>query len=509
MEHSAILRALCICFPTFETTFYHLKCNAMLKTTIKFIHFVLVATAVAWLPKTLFAQTKLAYLFSENMVLQQQTQANIWGWDKPGSTITIKPSWDNKKYSTKTDASGKWKTAIPTPAAGGPYEITINDGQPITLHNIMIGEVWLCTGQSNMEMPMKGFKNQPVLGSNEAIITSKNKNIRLFTVPRSSKTEKQDTIKQSKWLEANPESVSNFSATGYFFGKQLYDMLDIPVGLINISYGGSSVEAWMSATGLQPFTDIKVPAPTDSIKAVSRTPTTLYNAMLHPAIGYSIKGCIWYQGESNYDRPDQYEQLFPAMVKEWRGLWGIGEFPFYYTQIAPYDYAQLPPYNAGGKYNSAYLRDAQRKSLTKIPNSGMISLMDIGEQKSIHPMHKKEGGQRLALLALNNTYGIKGFGYASPIYDSMSVAGNVANISFRYIPNGLTSFGKDITNFEIAGADKFFYPAQVAITAKGVAVSAPQVKQPVAVRYAFKDFVMGELFSTEGLPVASFRTDDW
>lgn len=455
------------------------------------------------------ATVTLASVFSDNMVLQQQSSAAIWGWAKPGKTITLKTSWNNKNYNATVTASGKWLLKITTPSAGGPYDITIAEENRVTLHNILVGEVWICSGQSNMEMPMKGFKGQPVINSNDAILHSKNKNIRLYTVPRSSLTQTQENSKPSQWLEANPESVSDFSATAYYFGRLLNELLDVPVGLIHVSYSGSFAEAWMSAETLKQFPDIKIPATGDTIKAVSRTPTTLYNGMLHPIIGYTIKGAIWYQGESNYDNPDRYEILFPAMVNEWRSEWGIGDFPFYYAQIAPYNYAQLPPYNAGGKYNSAYLREAQRKAVSKIKNSGMAVLMDIGEEKNIHPANKETGGKRLAFLALAKTYNQKGFGFSSPSPDSLSISGSIAMVHFGNAPNGLTSFGKELTDFEIAGADKIFYPAKAWLNRGVVAVAAPEVKHPVAVRYAFKDFVTGDLFSTEGLPVSSFKTDDW
>ena len=455
------------------------------------------------------AQPRLANIFTDNMVLQQKSKAAIWGWSSPGQTIKLTPSWNKKTTTVKAEANGKWKAELETPSAGGPYTLTISDGKAIILNNVMIGEVWLCSGQSNMEMPMKGFKGQPIIGSNEAILKSTNKNIRVYTVPRASTITPQDTSKKSEWKEANPESISNFSATAYFFGKDLYELLNVPIGLINVSYGGSPAESWMDAATLSAFPDIKVPAAKDSIKSPNRTPTTLYNAMLHPVIGYGIKGIIWYQGESNYDRPDQYETLFPAMVKQWREQWKAGDLPFYFVQIAPYNYAQLPPYNVGGKYNSAYLRDAQRKSANKIPNSGMAVIMDVGEEKTIHPAAKKQGGERLALLALAKTYGLKGFGYESPAYDTLVVSNGIAEVKFKHAENWLTSYGKELSLFEIAGKDKIFYPAKAVIYRSSVMVSSPQVKEPVAVRYAFKDFVVGELFSTEGLPVSSFRTDNW
>lgn len=455
------------------------------------------------------AEVKLGSLFTDNMVLQQKADVPIWGWSDAGKNIKVKTSWNGKSYSAKADALGKWLVKVATPTAGGPYEITVSDGKAIKLKNVLIGEVWICGGQSNMEMPMKGFKGQPILSSNDAILKSKNGNIRIYTVPRSSTTELQQNSKPSVWKEANSESISNFSATGYYFGRLLNEMLDVPVGLINVSFSGSFVEAWMSPENLRQFPEVKIPAKGDTIKAVSRTPTTLFNGMLYPITGYGIKGAIFYQGESNYERPDRYEEMFPAMVKEWRSLWKQGDFPFYYVQIAPYNYAQLPPYNKGGKYNSAYLRDAQRKSQTKIPNSAMAVVLDIGEENMIHPANKEAGGKRLALLALANTYGLKGFGFASPLYKSMSVKGNVATVSFDNASNGLTSFSKELQTFEVAGSDKVFHPAKATINGSSVSVSSSSVKEPAAVRYAFKDFVVGDLFSTEGLPASSFRTDDW
>jgi sialate O-acetylesterase len=453
------------------------------------------------------ATPKLPYFFSDNMVLQQQSEPAIWGWSKAGTLVTITTSWNKKKYTTTADASGKWKTKIVTPAAGGPYDITINDGTPTVLKNVLIGEVWLCSGQSNMEMPMKGFKDQPILGSNDAIFNSANDNIRLYTVPRSVKLEPQDTSKNSPWKIAEPETVSNFSATAYYFGKLLYDKLHIPIGLVNISYGGSPVEAFMDAKTLTDFPEIKLPS-ANELKPNNRTPTTLFNGMLNPFIGFGIKGCIWYQGETNYERPEQYEKLFPAFVKQLRTQFNQGDFPFYYAQIAPYNYSQYSAANAP-KYNSAFLRDAQRKSLATIPNSGMAVLMDIGEENNIHPAQKEVGSKRLAYMALAQTYGLKGFGYASPSFDSLLITGNVATIKFTNAPNGLTAYGKPLNNFEIAGADKVFRAAKAVISQGKVLVSSIDVKEPVAVRYAFKDFVMGELFSTEGLPVSSFRTDNW
>lgn len=470
--------------------------------------FVLVFTVLLLQQSFASAAIRLPYFFSDNMVLQQQTDAAIWGWATAGSNVQVITSWNKAKYSAKADANGKWKLKVKTPAAGGPYNITISDGTPVALKNVLIGEVWLCSGQSNMEMPMKGFRDQPILGANDAVFNSANDQIRLYTVPRSVQRTPQDTTKASPWKLAEPEAVSNFSATAFYFGKMLHEKLKVPIGLVNISYGGSPVEAFMDAETLKQFPELKVPSPTDTSRLNNRTPTVLYNGMLKAFLGYAIKGCLWYQGESNNDRPKQYETLFPAFVKQIREQSGQGDFPFYYCQIAPYNYNNYAAVNVVNN-NSAYLRDAQRKALAKIPNSGMTVLMDIGEEFNIHPIDKLTGSKRLVYMALAKTYGMKGFGYESPAYESMTVSGNVVTLKFSGAPNGLTAYGKPLSLFEVAGANKIFRPAKAVVSGGTIIVSAPDVKEPVAVRYAFKDFCVGDLFSTEGFPVSSFRSDDW
>ncbi len=461
------------------------------------------------LPGFVFAKVKLPSFFSDGMVLQQQTNAAIWGWASPAAEIKITTSWNKKNYTIKANDQGKWNVQIITPSAGGPYTIIVSDGEPVILNNILIGEVWLCGGQSNMEMAMKGYKDQPIIGSNDAIFNSTNDQIRIYTVPRAVERQIKDTSKSSAWKNANPVNISNFSATAYYFGRLLQQQLKIPVALINVSYGGSPAEAFMSAESLKAFPEIAVPLATGTEKLNNKNATTLYNGMIHPISGYTIKGCIWYQGESNYDRPDQYQKLFPAMVQFWRNEWGQGNFPFYFAQIAPYDNSMYPQGKTNPRINSALLRDAQRKALAAIPGGYMVVLMDAGEEKSIHPANKEIVGKRFAYLALGDSYAFKGFAYQSPLFDSLLINGSIATIKFKNAGNGLTSFGKPITQFEIAGADKNFYPAQAIISRGTILVSSPQVATPVAVRYAFKDFIMGELFSTEGYPVSSFRTDDW
>ncbi|WJS93950.1 sialate O-acetylesterase [Flavobacterium johnsoniae] len=456
------------------------------------------------------AKIKLPALFTDNMMLQQKSNAPIWGWAEKNANIVIKTSWDSKTYKVKADNSGKWKTELQTSDFGGPYTIEVSEGnEKVTIKNVLLGEVWLCSGQSNMEMPLKGFQGQPVKNGNEIIVRSTNKNIRLITIPRATVLEPLQDF-EGKWEEASPKSTSRFSATAWYFGSLLQEVLNVPVGLIHVSYGGSSMEAWMNKEMLKDFASAKIPTTKEELaKDPNRVPTTLFNGMLSPVIGYGIKGCIWYQGESNYERANEYTALMKKMVSSWRTLWNQGDFPFYFAQIAPFNYASFHPKDYQEKYNSAYLREAQFKASTAIPNSAMAVLMDVGEENSIHPMDKEKGGNRLAFQALARTYGIEGLEFESPKYKSMEIKDGAVTVSFDDVNNGITSYEKEVMGFEIAGADKVFYPAKTVVRRKSVVLTSDKVKNPVAVRYLWKDFAKAELFSTGGLPVSSFRTDEW
>lgn len=449
-----------------------------------------------------FSEIKMPAIFGDNMVLQQQTNAAIWGNASAGATVTVKTSWNGKSHTVKAGADGKWKTKVQTPAAGGPYTITISDGKPLVIRNVMIGEVWVCSGQSNMEMPMKGYRNQPVTGSNEYIATSSNEQIRLITVPRLASMSPLDDFNGS-WKLCEPENVAEFSATAYFFGLMLNKTLKVPVGLICTSWGGTRIEPWMSEDGLKDFDWVKLPDKSSVPEKLSQqTPTVLFNAMINPIAGYGIRGAIWYQGEANRNEPVQYRKLMPGLALNWRNVWGVGDFPMYYVQIAPYD-------NGPTGLNSAFLREAQLKASTAIPNFGMACIMDTGEKDCIHPANKKAAGDRLAYQALVKTYGKKGFACDGPVLKDMRTEGNMVFLTFDNAPNGLTSFGKELSCFEVAGANKRFYPAKAFITNAGITLFSPSVPQPVAVRYAFRDFIVGDLFNTEGIPASSFRTDEW
>lgn len=446
------------------------------------------------------AEIVLPAIFGDNMVLQQKAEAPVWGKATPGKMVNVSTSWDKKKYSVRAENDGSWKVKVNTPSAGGPYEITISDGTVLKLKNVLIGEVWICSGQSNMQMPMKGFRNQPVAGSNEAIVKSANENIRLFTVERNRSFEPLDNL-TGQWKNCIPENVAEFSATAYYFGRMLQEILDVPVGLICSSWGGTRIEPWISETGLTEFGWVKLPdKQTEEVS--SGVPGALFNAMIHPMVGYSIRGVIWYQGESNKDEPKQYRELLPGLIKDWRSQWNTGDFPFYYVQIAPYDYGT-------DKLSSTYLREAQLKASNSLPNIGMACILDAGEKDCIHPANKKVVGDRLAYLALAQTYGKGGFSFSGPVLKDMSVEENIVHLTFDHAESGMTSYGKEITGFKVAGEDKKFYQAFVRITRSGISLSSPLVTNPVAVRYAFSNFPEAELFNVEGLPASSFRTDDW
>lgn len=466
----------------------------------KFFFLSIFLLSFSLISNTLIAEIKLPAVFGDHMVLQQQTDAAIWGKAAPGKTVTVVPSWDKRNYAVKASASGDWKLTVKTPVAGGPYEISISDGQILKLKDILIGEVWVCSGQSNMEMPMKGFRNQPVNGSNEAIALSANPSIRLFTVERKTSLTLMDDF-NGKWMECMPENVVGFSATGWFFGNMVQKALGVPVGLITSAWGGTRIEPWMSEPGVSKFDFVKMPDKNQTGTLSPQLPTVLFNAMINPMAGYGIRGAIWYQGEANRLEADNYLKLMPGLIGNWRDEWGIGDFSFYYVQIAPYDYGYPGQ-------NSAFLREAQLKASSVLPNTGMACVLDCGEKDCIHPADKKAAGERLAVLALAKTYNKKGIEFSGPVLKEMTIEGNLVKLTFDHAQNGLTTYGKELTNFKIAGENQRFYPATAVITSTGITLYSP-VAKPVAVRYAFDDFVTGELFNTEGLPASSFRTDSW
>ena len=476
------------------------------------------ALLVAFSGLTMQAEVKLPAVFSDNMVLQQQSSVAVWGWTKPHAGVRVTGSWNNKSYSARSDEKGFWKLNIQTPAASyTPYTLTVSDGKAIVLKNVLIGEVWICSGQSNMEMQMRGYGYQPIEGGPEAIAHSDNPGIRCFTARKVAKATPQDDC-VGIWEVAGPQTVPGFTATGYFFGRFLNQVLNVPVGLLHVSWGGTIIEAWMTPNALKDFPEKVVPAPDAEIN--QNKPTALYNGMIHPLVGYGIRGAIWYQGESNRNEPALYTKLFDNMVRGWRSLWGIGEFPFYYCQIAPFNY--------GGGLNSGFIREAQAKCLATTPNTGMAVLMDSDSPNSIHPPQKKDAGERMALWALAKTYGMEKMHYRSPEFKKLIIEGRMAIVEFEMFGSttGLTvhdASGKpaaspsqpgryeySLSNFLIAGEDKRFHKATAVLASSKVYLFSPAVANPVAVRYCFDDTSLSEIFSVEGdLPVSSFRTDEW
>ena len=464
-------------------------------------HFLILL--IAALPALVNAQVKLPHFFSDGMMLQQQTEAKIWGTAPANEAISVTPSWDKKKYKAKTDSAGKWQLQIATPIAGGPFEIEIKDkASRQIIHNVLIGEVWLCSGQSNMDMPVKGYWEAPILNSAEILLNAPDSSIRLFRVGRKSSSTPLDDV-SGKWEQADAASVKEFSAVAYRYGAMLRKHLGVPVAIIQSTWGGSPIEAWMDSATLQKVSmQTKLTGGATST-AENRTPYRLYNGMIAPLVGYNIAGMLWYQGEQNRYNYNDYLLLQPAMVDAWRKDWGIGNWPFYFVQIAPMKYP------ASQQALVPYFREVQLKLAEKMTNAGMAVSIDAGAENNIHPGKKEVISQRLTYLALAKHYGIEAIPCEPPSYKSFRINGDTMLLQFANIPLGFTTFGNPLTQFEVAGNDKVFHPATAVIKGSSIAVYSAEVKQPVAARYAFKDWATSELYGVEGLPVSSFRTDDW
>lgn len=634
-----------------------------------------------------FASAKVtpAACFTDNMVLQQKTNAAIWGTDKPGHTVKVTTSWNKKEYMTVTDDAGNWKVKVATPSYGGPYSITFDDGDLTTLNNILIGEVWVCSGQSNMEMQLSGGLGDVLNLDKELADAANYPQIRMLKIDnKTSFQPRTDVPVKWGWSICDPKSVREFSAAAYFFAKNLYDDKHIPIGIINSTWGGTVAEAWTSGDALKTMPDfapfikqtengltqekldqkykddvqawlrsidkkdpayqngkllwaqkgfddanwkqmtlptfweqtglpnydgtvwfrkmVKIPStwvgkdlkldiagiddyddsffngtevghtelfifkrsytiPASAVKAGDNTiavrvfdngglgginkgpmtlsvagdtsakidlagdwkyqiatdlkalpqppvnptspnkPSIIYNAMINPILPFTIKGVIWYQGESNADRPYQYEQLFPLLINDWRQKWSEGNFPFYFVQIASYSANDQPP-----AADWPALRYAQLKTLS-VPNTGMVVTTDIGDYNRIHPQNKQEVGIRLALIARAKTYGEK-IEYSGPVYQSQKIDGNRIELSFQHA-EGLQTKGDTLKGFTIAGADKVFHPATAFISGHKVIVSSAGVAVPVAVRYGWANFPICNLYNGAGLPASPFKTDDW
>jgi len=453
------------------------------------------------------AQIKVNPLFSDDMILQRNSEVAIWGKADANQKISIQSSWDKKKTNTQSDADGNWSVKIETPEAGGPYNINIkSSNSAVKLSNVLIGEVWIASGQSNMQMTLNGYTHEPVLGSLDMIANANNSNIRLFTFKRVTSKDPIRDVK-GKWLVSNSENAAVFSAIGYSFAKYLNKVLDVPIGIINTSWGGTPAEAWTdSKTLVDNFKKSEIKNYREG-KPKNHDPSALFNGMINPLIPFKIRGALWYQGESNVRRANNYTKLMNVMIEGWRREWNQGSFPFYFVQIAPFRYS------GSDNSESAYLREAQLKTMLQTKNSGMAVTLDIGNEFSIHPDKKIIIGKRLAYWALAKDYKIKGIPFSGPVYKSIEIKEDKAIVDFDYAESGFIFLNSKINGFEIAGEDKVFYPASVKVMYgkknSTLTISSDKVKEPVAVRYGWKNYLKGDLYNTQGLPASSFRSDNW
>jgi sialate O-acetylesterase len=441
------------------------------------------------------AEVRLPSVIGSHMVLQQNSQVNLWGWCSPAEKIVIKTSWDTVTYQTVGESSAKWILKIKTPAAGGPYTITIN--KTIILDDVMTGEVWLCGGQSNMEWS----GDQGLKQSLDEMPNASNRSIRFFYIQKSTSQFPQDNC-EGIWKVCTPEEMKHFSALGYFFGKNLQESLNVPVGLINSNWGGTAAEVW--TPGPLVDNDPVLKAASQKLNPAPwwpNLPGYTFNAMINPITNFEISGVIWYQGEGNAATYSTYKSLINKMIESWRQAWHK-EFPFYYVQIAPF--------SGYGNYNICALQREAQTGCLSIKRTGMVVISDlVDDLTNIHPVNKIDVAKRLANLALSDNYGKTGIPYKFPLYKSMEVVKDKIRISFENADNGLIVNGKTISEIYIAGDDRQFLPAMSKIEGNGLVVWNKTIKTPVAVRFGFSNSAISNLFSKEGLPVNLFRTDNW
>ncbi|MEI6366688.1 MAG: sialate O-acetylesterase [Planctomycetota bacterium] len=491
----------------------------------------------------LLAEVSLNNMFGDHMVLQQGIGNKVWGKADPSEPITV--TFGSQVHSTTAGADGMWSVLLnPVAEYGGPHTLTVKGKNTVTFNDVLIGEVWVCAGQSNMQWGINSANDADLEKA-----SAKLPMIRLLSVPQVGTQEPQSNF-NGKWAVCTPETVANFSAVGYLFGRQLQQTLGVPVGLINNAWGGSAAEAWVKRDTLKANEKLKPlhdrwtkmeasyevskadfeakmvqwkaasekakadgkpsPAqpgnPDGQMKGNSR-PGNIHSGVLTPSIGYGIRGAIWYQGESNAERAYQYRELFPLMIKSWREEWGLGDFPFYWVQLADYKGEKTEP----SESNWAELREAQTMTLKSLPNTGEAVIIDIGEGKDIHPKNKQDVAKRLARWALAETYKVPGIACKSPLYKSMEKKGAKIVLAFDNITGGWRPFDvNEPRGFTIAGADKKFVVAKATLLPDGrIEVESDAVSDPVAVRYAWADNPVCNMYSGVGLPMTPFRTDEF
>ncbi len=491
--------------------------------------------AAAWLLAVghpVAAEVAVCGVFGDHMVLQRDTALPVWGTARPQEQIKI--AIGGREASCRADASGHWRAMLEPLAAGGPLEMAIVGENTITLRDVLVGEVWLCSGQSNMAMPVQRAQQ-----AEQEIAQARHPSIRLLKVTRGVADEPGE-FAGKQWELCSPETVPEFSAAGYFFGRDLHQALNVPIGLIDSAVGGTPAESWTPRPILdadpayQPIFDrwneriaaaraaetrqASQPAGARKGKAAtkpaaprvaellrsSQRPSVLYNAMIHPLVPYAIRGVIWYQGESNAGRAYQYRNLFPAMIASWRAAWGQGDFPFLFVQLAGWEHGPTQPYESAW----AELREAQTMTLS-LPRTGMAVITDVSQPDNIHPVNKQEVGRRLALAARAVAYGEK-LPFSGPMYASMSVEGGKIRLRFKHADGGLEARpAGSLKGFGIAGEDRKFVDAEASIDGETVLVHSDKVAAPVAVRFGWADVPDCNLYNQAGLPASPFRTDDW
>jgi sialate O-acetylesterase len=486
------------------------------------------APAVALACGPLFADVSLNNMFGDHMVLQQGIRNRVWGKADPGESVAVTLSGQARDLggqaresggqarATVAGPDGTWEVFLdPVREYGGPHTLSVKGKNELKFENVLIGEVWVCAGQSNMQWSVGQCKD-PDLERAAANFP----NIRLVSVPQVG-TQKPQWNFNGRWTVCSPETVGTFSAVGYYFGRQVHQTLGVPVGLINNAWSGSAAEAWVNREKLaanprfrplhEQWVRMESAATPEELQMRGNLrPGNIHAGVLSPSIGYGIRGAIWYQGESNAGRACQYRELFPFLIKSWREEWGLGDFPFYWVQLA--DFGEERPEPAESEW--AELREAQTMTMKALPATGEAVIIDIGEGKDIHPMNKQDVAKRLARWALAETYGRKDIVCRSPRYKSMEKQGQAIVLSFDHVAAAANAWRPfDVASpigFTIAGADRKFVPAQARILADGrIAVASPAVADPVAARYAWADNPVCNMYSAAGLPLTPFRTDDF
>lgn len=462
----------------------------------------LVCLLIGLLPVTAWSRVTLPAVFADHMVLQQKTRIKIWGWADPWETAVVSVSWSDQEFKIKGDANASWHFYIDTPAAGGPYTLSVkSEESTFTLQNIMIGEVWICAGQSNMEWSAKhGVKD-----AMEALPLARNNRIRLFEMQKKGTPERQTDVTGS-WSVCDSASLRSFSAVGYFFGKNLEQQLNTPIGLIDMAWGGSYIESWIPEALVELYPDTRRSArlipPSNHWPQL---PGYIYNGMVAPVMEFRTAGIIWYQGESNTHYPPAYHLLQNIMIENWRRESQV-PLPFYYVQIAPFVYQ-----NDSTGLKAAFLREMQQKTL-EMPGTGMVVTTDlVDDTLNVHPSYKSEVGRRLARMALSGHYGQSTDSHKSPSPDGMEIRENKIIITLKDVSEkGLEFRNSEVNELEISGTDRNFRKAKARIAGGNrLEVWSDQVSNPVAVRFAFRNAPAPTLFDKSGLPVAPFRTDDW